>query len=271
MIRLLSVLTVSGLLLSGCASWPESGRGGFAEHHLQTLGLTSTTTEEGSANSLEFEVQLLSRHLDVLVLEGAELCFPATVVQAKKRQDRITREIAGGLSYDAANDMVIQTKLLARLERQLDYVRKQAVCDLPIAASQQTPGELGDHIYQLLNRDNQFAFGSAEINPKYIGHLSEAAALLLQHQSYQLRITGHADGIGIADSNKALSMARAEQVARYLQIFGLPLERMAVDAVGSDSPLFEGLNPETRLVNRRVSIELVESTTPLTVTGVTQP
>ena len=260
-------LSGSLLLLGGCASWPPSGFGGFAEHHLQTLIPETPISTVVPEDGLRFEQELLARHLDVLVLEGAELCFPATVVQAQRRQNRIAREINGGLEQDAANDIIIQRKLLMRLERQLDHVLQYDICILPVAQSQETPGEMGSRIHDLLNADNQFAFGSAELNPKYVGRLAEAAKLLLDYPHYRLRITGHADAIGKDGANQALSQHRADQVARYLQIFGLSADRLILDAVGAADPLFEGTQAEVRLTNRRVSIELVEGPLPTTPEG----
>lgn len=257
---LLFILFGSIALLSGCNHWPEQGRGGFAEHHLQTLQpMEEDYRGVAPDQTLRLELDVLSRHLDVLVLEGAELCFPATVVQAKERQNRITREIAGGLNMDAANDIVIQRSLLYRLERQLDYVLEQAVCELPKIADEKKPGDMAKQIHDLLNADNQFAFGSSEINPKYVGRLAEATRLLVEHGQYRLIITGHADAVGNDNENQELSQKRAEQVSRYLQIFGLPGQRMTTNAVGANDPLFEGMQPEVRLTNRRVSIQLIEN------------
>jgi outer membrane protein OmpA-like peptidoglycan-associated protein len=220
---------------------------------------TSPTAPLGPEHGLHFELELLSRHLDILVLEGAELCFPATVVQAKQRQQRIDREIEGELHLDAANDMIVQREMLARLERQLDYVKSQQVCKLPINQSQNTPGEMGERIQKLLNSDDQFAFNSPDLNPKYMGQLARAAELLRNYPGYHLSITGHADAVGSTEANNRLSRARAEQVARYLKIFGFPSERIEVVAVGADDPLFEGSGPQVRLTNRRVTIELIEA------------
>ncbi len=257
---LLALMLASSSLLGGCVSWPSSGFGGFAEHHLQTLLPEEPVRTIVPEDGLRFEHELLARHLDVLVLEGAELCFPATVVQAKHRQNRIAREINGDLDHDAANDILLQRKLLARLERQLNYVLHNDICALPVTRGQKTPGEVGQQIHDLLNADNQFAFGSAELTPKYVGRLAEAAKQLVEHPHYQLRIIGHADSVGSNAGNQTLSRNRAEQVARYLNIFGLAPERLSVDAVGADAPLFAGIRPEVRLSNRRVSIELIEST-----------
>ena len=247
-------LILTAIIFSGCGVWPLKGSGGMAEHGHQM----SLDKPLGPEHGLRFELDLARRHLDILVLEGAELCFPATVVQAKHRQHRITREIQGELKFDAVNDLIVQRKLLARLEHQLDYVKQHDVCVLPIVPGQKTPGDMGKRIYELLNSDNQFAFNSSELNPKYVGRLAEAAQLLRNYPGYHLRVTGHADTIGGKASNQHLSLKRAEQVSRYLQILGLPAERIQSAAVGSDSPLFKSKQAHNRLVNRRVSIELIE-------------
>jgi len=276
--------------LTGCAGWPPDGRGGMAEHHMGTLPPVMPDQPLGPEHGLRFELELVRQHLDILVLEGAELCFPATVIQAKQRQNRITRELQGDLDFDAANDLVIQRKLLARLERQLDYVKQQSICIIPVSnnlyenneisnpdendseellstkVNPIIPGNIGKQIYELLNTDNQFAFGSSELNPKYIVRLAEAAQLLNNHPDYHLEITGHADVIGDKQHNVKLSLARAKQVGRYLKIMGLAPERIEFDAVGSDNPLFDGKESHIRLVNRRVSIELIDSNKPSHIT-----
>jgi outer membrane protein OmpA-like peptidoglycan-associated protein len=51
-------------------------------------------------------------------------------------------------------------------------------------------------------------------------------------------------------------------VARYLQIFGIPAEKIQVNAVGSSDPLFDGKEPEVMLTNRRVTVELLDVAIP---------
>ena len=94
-------------------------------------------------------------------------------------------------------------------------------------------------------------------------NLSEASQLLKKHEDFKLLITGHADAIGEEDGNQELALKRAKQVKRYLSIFGLSLNRIHVDAVGSNDPYFEGTEPHVRLTNRRVTIELLELDQPL--------
>lgn len=265
--------------LVGCSSFPDSGTGGMAEHNQYEKELGYLTEHQSnsenteiqysvepngeleSQHGLRFDMELLQRHLDALILEGAELCFPATVVQAKQREKRIVRQLRGKLIYDAANDIIIQRGLLGRLEKQLDYVKANNVCVLPTVThsiSQEKPGDFALEIFNLLNSDNQFATNSSEINPKYVIRLSKATELLKKIPNYKLKITGHTDTVGSDEFNQNLSLKRAQQVQRYLQILGIPLHNMEVSAIGKQEPLFQGEEPQVRLVNRRVSIEILE-------------
>ena len=237
----------------------------MAEHRLESLSVQLDQLP-GSKHDLEFDLVLSRRHLDILVLEGADLCFPASVVEARQRENRIARELQGDLTMDASNDLIVQRERLARLERRLDYVIKQQVCKIQPVAEQHNPKEfqtqsedIGKHIYDLLNSDNQFAYDSAELNPKYTIRLARAAKLLTDQPAYRLLITGHSDALGEKLHNQELSLARARKVGLYLQRMGLAPKRIQLEADGSNNPLFDGIEPQVRLVNRRVSIELIET------------
>ncbi|WP_104403033.1 OmpA family protein [Vibrio penaeicida] len=247
--------------ISGCTSFAPEGNGGLAEHYPQA-SFSAVMPDEplGPEHGLRFEWELAARHLDVLILEQAEWCFPATVYHAKNNEARIARELEGGLQYDAANDLIIQRKLLRRLENQLDYVLSKEDC-VPPGSNQKSKKEVGlaTRLYDLLNADNQFAFNSYELNPKYVGRLAEASQLLKQNPEFKLLVTGHADSVGKESYNTDLAMERAKQVKRYLSIFGLDPQRIHVDSVGAADPLFEGNEPHVRLTNRRVTIELLQA------------
>lgn len=260
------------LAISGCVNWPTKGQGGMAEHHLAYQPEDSFGSEHG----LYFEQDLSRRHLDTLVLSGADICFPANVRTAQQREDRISRALQGGLKVDATNDLIIQRDKLAKLERRLEYVKQQGTClstnyapidaanfrnkaDITSLPTQVNTGDQIKYILSLLNNNNQFAFDSSQLNPRYIGHLAEAAVMLRTYPEYSLKLTGHADAKGNSAANQQLSLARANQVARYLQIFGLNTASIIVNASGATQPLFPGSEPHVRLVNRRVSIELVNT------------
>ncbi|MEZ8044502.1 OmpA family protein [Vibrio sp. 10N.237.312.C02] len=257
-------LSLSALVLGGCTSYPEQGTGGLAESYdsinYQNSDFSPVMPDEplGPEHGLRFDWQLAKLHLDALVQEGARWCFPAAVVQAIEKQNRIARELQGGLLLDAANDLVIQRKRLNELEVQLDYVTSQARCEPPKNENQfRMQLSVIEQLYDLLNVDNQFAENSTEVNPKYMGRLAEATTLLKEHKSLDLVVTGHADATGIEEYNDDLALGRAKQVERYLTIFGLGAQRIKAVSVGETVPLFEGESDGTRLTNRRVSIEVI--------------
>ncbi|ELH7950109.1 OmpA family protein [Vibrio fluvialis] len=267
------LLANSVLLFAGCSSYPPHGQGGMAEQTLSS-DFSPVMPDEplGPEHGLRFDWQLTKLHLDMLIQEGAKWCFPASVLQLNIRQQRIARELEGGLQLDAANDIAIQRKSLAKLEQQLDYVTQQTECLPP---NRQDSGRITQieaitSVVELLNADNQFAHNSAEINPKYMGHLAQAALILKQHPDLTLAVTGHTDADGPLAFNEKLALDRANQVKRYLIIFGLQPERIVTHSLGERLPLFEGSSPGIMLTNRRVSIEvnaLASSAKPHTNSG----
>ena len=260
--RGINVICLTGLLLwlTGCSSsFPLGGYGGFAEHHYQSLSPVEAGEPLTPEHGLRFDFELTRQLLKLLVVDGAELCFPATVAQASEREQRIGRELAGGLEFDAANDILIQRNQLNRLERQLSAALSSQTCRLDPEQLDLNPVSVATEIEQLLNADNQFAFGSSELNPKYIGRLAQAVVLLNQFPHYSLHVIGHTDQVGDESDNHQLSMLRAQQVSRYLQIFGMEKSKIEVSALGETAPLAGGMSAQNRLVNRRVSIALVES------------
>ncbi|CAH6799400.1 Outer membrane protein SypB [Vibrio chagasii] len=256
-------LSLSVLVL-GCTSYPEHGTGGLAESYdsmnYQNSDFSPVMPDEplGPEHGLRFDWQLAKLHLDALIQEGARWCFPAAVVQAIEKQNRIARELQGGLLLDAANDLVIQRKRLNELELQLDYVTSQARCEPPKNENQfRMQLSIIQQLYDLLNVDNQFAHNSIEVNPKYMGKLAEASYILKDNKSLELIVTGHSDATGSEEYNDKLALGRAQQVERYLTIFGLSPSRIKAVSVGETVPLFEGESEGTRLTNRRVSIEVI--------------
>ncbi|MFC1233473.1 OmpA family protein [Vibrio sp. F74] len=259
--RHLFILISISYLVACSSSYPESGRGGLAENDFES-GFSPVLPDEplGPEHGLRFDWQISKLHLDMLVQEGAKWCFPAAVVQNQERQNRIARELEGNLLLDAANDLIIQRKSLNKLEQRLTYVTNQADCTPPISQQDQQQ-ELGiiNELFAMLNVDNQFAQNSSEINPKYMGNLAQAANILKENKHLQLAITGHADASGSVEYNEKLALDRANQVKRYLTIFGLSPTRIKSNSLGSSAPLFQGDTAAVQLTNRRVSVEIISS------------
>ena len=252
-----ALIVASSLSLSACVTWPILGSGGTAEHTATTVTVRhsgqSITPEQG----LFFELELVARHLDIMVLEGAEYCFPASVVQARNRQNRIIRELHGGLELDAANDLIIQRKLLLRLEQQLDYVAREHVCTPPSDDRLWVSEKNIEKITHLLNSGQQFEDSSDVLTQRYTGQLAEASFLLRDLKEFAIHITGHVDTVGDKEQ-QVLSLARTRMIQRYLKVFGLKPEHIHITSIDSDNPLFKQHNVAEKHTERRVTIELVE-------------
>ncbi|WP_432452624.1 MULTISPECIES: OmpA family protein [unclassified Agarivorans] len=257
---------VIGLLLligSGCSSWPKQGRGGFAEHQLSILAWLDGSSgslqqsEIGPEHGLQFESILTKHQLDLLVLEGAELCFPASVAQARSQQQRIIRELEGGLTLDAANDLEIQQHFLAMLEQRLDRVLQSGACQTDSFGQIQS-SRLMVSISDALNSNNQFAFDSSELTPAYRDQLSRLTPIIVASK-LSLMITGHSDSKGDQAYKQDLSLARAQRVADYMVELGMPQSLIKLQAAADSQPYFTGDSDEVRHSNRRVTVSLIDS------------
>lgn len=228
------------------------------------------------------------RHLDVLVLRGAQKCFPAIVDELKTREKRINHEIYAGLKYDASNDLIVQRHKLEVLQKNLEDVLASGACvpngnlyerkgkpikilrpkpvkkpkPKPIPVAKPKPpaepnmDDILAKVRMLLNSDNMFAFDSEKVNPKYKRRLIEATAILKKYPHIHLQSIGHTDKKGSNPYNVELSRKRAQEVALFLEQAGVSPMRMSVTERASTNPYESGEGDEYRLANRRVDVKV---------------
>jgi len=84
--------------------------------------------------------------------------------------------------------------------------------------------------------------------------LNGVAQELLEYPDVNIVIVGHTDNVGRADHNKALSLARAKSVARYLASRGVDRNRMKYAGKGEEEPVASNATSYGRAKNRRVEI-----------------
>ncbi len=102
-----------------------------------------------------------------------------------------------------------------------------------------------------------FDVGSAVIKNPDAPVLAAMAELLKAQPSAKLRIVGHTDSTGSAETNKKLSLDRAGSVkARIVELSKADAGRIAVEGMGPDQPLESNDTPAGRALNRRVEITL---------------
>lgn len=247
--------------LAGCAGWQTEGRGGFAEHGHEPWYPIEFTDEhdELGATVLEKPVALridfdnARNQLDVLVLAGAKRCFPASVKTLTLRQHRVLRELEGGLLDDAALDLQSLRSGIARLRQQMAYAALNNSCAVPDTHYSMS-NEYCRRAEVLLNSDNQFAFDSDALNPKYLANLQRAIASLKHHQCVFI-LTGHTDQLGAERYNLELSQKRAHAVKDALLEQGIDANDVITQGVATHLLYSQEHSAHHRLVNRRVTVQ----------------
>ena len=73
---------------------------------------------------------------------------------------------------------------------------------------------------------------------------------------YRLVVSGHTSSVGSKAHNKALSLRRAQSVAKVLVAAGIPEARITAEGQGPDQPVAENKTREGQSRNRRVEIDV---------------
>lgn len=103
----------------------------------------------------------------------------------------------------------------------------------------------------------EFETGSDVIKASSYGSLDELAQLLVKKPDYRLRISGHTDDVGSAESNLKLSEKRSKAVSKYLSNKGVDTSKFIVEWFGESKPAYPNNTPEGRQKNRRVEMTVV--------------
>ena len=100
-----------------------------------------------------------------------------------------------------------------------------------------------------------FDFNKAEIKPESRPALEQVAKLLKGTPALKVWVVGHTDWVGSAETNTALSNARAAAVVRALTTqFSIDPKRLAPQGVGPYAPVAPNTTEEGRAKNRRVEL-----------------
>nr|WP_070137896.1 DUF5723 family protein [Crocinitomix algicola] len=103
----------------------------------------------------------------------------------------------------------------------------------------------------------EFESGKAIIKESSFESLEGLAELLIKKEDWKLKIAGHTDSQGAAQSNLILSKKRAEAVKTFLMQRGITDERLFVQYFGEEKPIDTNDTPEGRQRNRRVEMDIV--------------
>ncbi len=100
-----------------------------------------------------------------------------------------------------------------------------------------------------------FGIGKEELNAESTNKLEEITSQLTQAPASKILIEGHTDNTGSAILNMALSVKRANSVAKYLTQHGIEPRRLDLKAYGATRPLVSNDDEkEGREINRRIEL-----------------
>ncbi len=88
--------------------------------------------------------------------------------------------------------------------------------------------------------------------------VEKLATILLDNPDIKIRIEGHTDNSGTANSNETLSLARATRIRNILTEKGIKKKRMKVEGFGERKPLVKNLTEEDKQKNRRVEFIIID-------------
>lgn len=99
-----------------------------------------------------------------------------------------------------------------------------------------------------------FSSASNKIPQKFKNYLKKISKYLSKEPKFsRMVISGHTDSVGPAEFNRKLSEARAATTKRaFVELYGLPGDRIEVEGFGEDKPVADNGNFQGRARNRRV-------------------
>ena len=101
-----------------------------------------------------------------------------------------------------------------------------------------------------------FDFNKATLRNESRPELKHLIALLNEHPTIFIEISGHTDSIGSADVNRRLSQERADTVRIYLVTHGIASNRVTAKGFGSSKPVATNSTDEGRQLNRRTEFRV---------------
>lgn len=106
-----------------------------------------------------------------------------------------------------------------------------------------------------------FATASSAIPETNKAILDQAAELMKGAPHVVLTVEGHTDSIGNAESNKTLSLQRAQAVAKYLVSQGVQPAQLKAVGFGQEKPVADNATEAGKFKNRRIEFKVVNTET----------
>lgn len=102
----------------------------------------------------------------------------------------------------------------------------------------------------------QFETGKTTLLPSSFPILNEIVDILKRYPDYNMRISGHTDSIGSAETNQTLSEKRAKTCYDYMISKGIAASRLSYQGFGESKPIADNRYKPGRDQNRRVEFDI---------------
>jgi outer membrane protein OmpA-like peptidoglycan-associated protein len=231
---------------------------------------------------LEDEYDRLNDERNALLLRASQL--EAERARLEAEQARLISEAQAEDARRAREEANLAAQREAESTRSAQQAQEEAAQARALAASSVTEAELARREAELATEqantlrrqlenlqlrqtesgvvvtlgDVLFESGETELREEAMGSLVEVVDLLQSEPDKQIRIEGHTDSTGNAETNLQISQQRADAVLTALVSLGVDAARITSAGMGQDFPIASNETEEGRAQNRRVDVILLD-------------
>jgi outer membrane protein OmpA-like peptidoglycan-associated protein len=196
--------------------------------------LVAATNEEAERARQEREAALQAE---------AEAARAAQLAEEEAEQARRLADSRASAAEFARREAELASQQISSLTRQLENLQlRQTESGVVVT--------LGDVL---------FASGETVLLEGALSSLEEVVDLLQTEPDKKIRVEGHTDSQGAAETNLELSQKRAESVREALIVLGVAEERITAMGMGEDFPIASNDDEAGRAQNRRVDVILLDN------------
>jgi outer membrane protein OmpA-like peptidoglycan-associated protein len=196
--------------------------------------LVAATNEEAERARQEREAALQAE---------AEAARAAQLAEEEAEQARRLADSRASEAEFARREAELASQQISSLTRQLENLQlRQTESGVVVT--------LGDVL---------FASGETVLLEGALSSLEEVVDLLQTEPDKKIRVEGHTDSQGAAETNLELSQKRAESVREALIVLGVAEERITAMGMGEDFPIASNDDEAGRAQNRRVDVILLDN------------
>lgn len=126
-----------------------------------------------------------------------------------------------------------------------------------VVVVQEVPVSSGGNNRILLMGVN-YNFNSDKLRPEAYPILFHTAKMMQQNPDLNVEVQGYSDNVGSSNSNKQISLKRANTVKNYLIARGISADRISAVGYGEVNPIGNNRDASGRAMNRRIEFKVLD-------------